>query len=78
LSQKDAMRTLRSVSLPERLAAEFSRLAARTGRSKTDIVKDSLGLYLWEPRSRAVRKRLMRRAKRTGVTAEDDVSRAVL
>jgi predicted transcriptional regulator len=71
------MRTVLSVGLPESLAAELSRLAARTGRSKSDIVKESLSLYLWETRFGAARKRLIRRAKRAGVVTEDDVFRAV-
>ena len=71
------MRTVLSVDLPESLAAALSRLAARTGRSKSDIVKESLSLYLWETRFGAVRKRLIRRAKRAGVVTEEDVFRAV-
>ena len=33
--------------------------------------------YLWEARFRGVRRQLIRRAKRMGVTAEADVFRAV-
>ena len=71
------MRTVLSVSLPKPLAAELSRLATKTGRTKSDIVKESVSQYLWEARFRAVRRRLIRRAKRAGVVTEDDVFRAV-
>ena len=60
------------MSLPEPLAAERSRLATETGRSKSDIVKEAVSQYLWEARFRGVRRQLIRRAKRTGVTAEAD------
>jgi predicted transcriptional regulator len=71
------MRTVLSVSLPKPLAAELSRLATRTGRTKSDIVKESVGQYLWEARFRAVQRRLSRRAKRSGMVTEDDVFRAI-
>ena len=57
---------------PEPLAAERSHLATETGRSKSDTVKESVSQYLWEARFRGVRQQLIRRAKRTGVTAEAD------
>jgi predicted transcriptional regulator len=55
----------------------LNRLATETRRSKSDIVKESVSQYLWEARFRGVRRQLIRRAKRTGVTAEADVFRAV-
>ena len=71
------MRTVLSVSLPKPLAAELSRLATETGRSKSDIVKESVSQYLWEARFRTVRRRLIRRAKRAGMVTEEDVFQAV-
>ena len=71
------MRTVLSVSLPEPLAAERSRPATETGRSKSDIVKESASQYLWEARFCGVRRQRIRPAKRTGVTAEADLFRAV-
>jgi predicted transcriptional regulator len=71
------MRTVLSVSLPKPLAAELSRLATKTGRTKSDIVKESVSQYLWEARFSAVRRRLIRRAKRAGMLTEEDVFRAV-
>lgn len=71
------MRTVLSVSLPEPLAAELSRLATETGRSKSDVVKESVSQYLWDARFGKVRQQVIRRAKRAGMLTEDDVFRAV-
>ena len=71
------MRTVLSVSLPQALANELNRLATATGRSKSDIVKESVSQYIWEVRFRAVRRRLIRRVKRAGVVTEDDVFRTI-
>ena len=71
------MRTVLSMRLPEPLAVEISGLATATGRSKSDIVKESLSLYLWEGRVHGLRRHPLRRAKRPGVTAEADLFRAV-
>jgi len=65
------------VSAPEPLAVEPSRLVTERGRSKSDIVKESVSQSLWEVWTRSVRRHLIRQAKRTGVTAEADVFRAV-
>jgi len=64
--------------LPELLAAELNRLVTETGRSKSDIVKESVGQYLWKARFRRVRRQLIRRANRPRVTADDDLFRAVV
>ena len=37
------MRSVLSVSLPEKMAAELDAVAKETGRNKSDIVKESLG-----------------------------------
>ena len=71
------MRAVLSVSLPEPLAAERSRLATETGRPKSDIVKESVSQYVREARFRGMRRQLVRRANRPRVTADDDLFRAV-
>ena len=71
------MRTVLSVSLSEKMASELDEFAKGTGRNKSDIVKESISLYLWEARFRNVRKSLSRKAKRAGFITEDDVFRAV-
>lgn len=67
------MRTVLSVSLPESMSVELDRLAKSTGRNKSDIVKESLGVFLWEMKLRAVQKRLGPRAKKVGLVSEEDV-----
>ena len=74
----EALRTVLSVRLPEPVAAVRSHLATETGGSKSDIMKESVSPCLWEARAREVRRHLLRRAKRTGVTGEADAFRAVV
>lgn len=71
------MRTVLSVSLPEKIASELERLAKQTGRNKSDIVKDSLSTYLWEARMHGLRKKLEAKAKKAGVVSEEDALKAV-
>jgi predicted transcriptional regulator len=67
------MRTVLSVSLPEKTARELAEFAHDMGRSKSEIVKESISLYLWEARFRESRRHLGARARRTGVVTEEDV-----
>ena len=66
-----------SVGLPENLSSELDAFAKKTGRNKSDIVKDSVNLHLWEARFRTVRKSLSLKAKKAGFVTEDDVFKAV-
>jgi predicted transcriptional regulator len=67
------MRTVLSVSLPDQMAAELEAFAKATGRNKSDIMKESLGLFLWETRFRQIKKRLAKKSKAAGVVTEEDV-----
>jgi metal-responsive CopG/Arc/MetJ family transcriptional regulator len=71
------MRSVLSVSLPEKLASDLDDYARKTGRNKSDIVKESVSLYLWEARFREIRKRLSAKAKKAGIVTEEDVYKAV-
>lgn len=71
------MRTVLSVSLPEDMANELEKFAKSTGRNKSDIVKESIGLFLWEMKLRAVQKKLSPKAKRLGLVSEEDVFKAI-
>lgn len=71
------MRTVLSVSLPEKMAKELDALAKATGRNKSDIVKESLGAFLWETKFRRIKTTLRPKAKAAGVITEDDVFKAV-
>lgn len=71
------MRTVLSVSLPEQIAEELDKVAKRTGRNKSDIVKESLSLFLWEMKLKAVQKTLGPKAKRRGLVGEEDIFTAI-
>lgn len=71
------MRTVLSVSLPEQIAEELDKVAKRTGRNKSDIVKESLSLFLWEMKLKAVQKTLGPKAKRRGLVSEEDIFKAI-
>ena len=71
------MRSVLSVSLPEKTSAELERFAKSTGRSKSDIVKESINLYLWEAQFRKMQRHLSGKAKKRGTVSEDDVFKAV-
>jgi len=67
------MRSVVSVSLPKTMASELERFVSRTGRNKSDVMKEALGLFLWEQRFQATRKVLIAKAKRQGIVTDDDV-----
>jgi len=67
------MRSVLSVSLPDKMAAELDAFAKATGRNKSDIVKESLGVFLWEARFKEVKRRLVKKARVAKVVSEEDV-----
>ena len=71
------MRTVLSVSPPENMSDELDRFARATGRNKSDIVKESLSMFLWEMKLKAVHKKLGPRAKKLGLVSEEDVFKAI-
>ena len=71
------MRSVLSVSLPEKLASDLEDYSRKTGRNKSDIVKESVSLYLWEARFQKIRKPLSVKAKKVGIVTEDDVYKAI-
>jgi metal-responsive CopG/Arc/MetJ family transcriptional regulator len=71
------MRSVLSVSLSEKLASDLEDYARKTGRNKSDIVKESVSLYLWESRFRKIRKQLSVTAKKVGIVTEEDVYKAI-
>ncbi len=71
------MRTVLSISLPENMSEELEMVAKSTGRNKSDIVKESLGLFLWEMKLKAVQKKLGPKAKKLGMVSEDDVFKKI-
>jgi metal-responsive CopG/Arc/MetJ family transcriptional regulator len=71
------MRSVLSISLPQKMSKELEQFAKSTGRNKSDIVKESISLYLWETRFRETKKRLSAKAKKAGMITEEDVFKAV-
>ena len=71
------MRTVMSISLPKKMSSELDAYAKATGRNKSDIVKESISLYLWDMKFREVRKKLSAKAKKAGIVTEEEVFRAV-
>jgi predicted transcriptional regulator len=71
------MRSVLSVSLPDKMAEELDALAKATGRNKSDIVKESLAIFLWEAKFKQVKNRLVKKAKAAGIVTEEDVFKVV-
>ena len=71
------MRKVLSLSLSDKMAAELDALAKTTGRNKSDIVKESLSIFLWETRFKQVKGRLVKKAKAAGAVTEEDVFKVV-
>jgi metal-responsive CopG/Arc/MetJ family transcriptional regulator len=71
------MRSVLSISLPDKVARELDRFAKSQGRNKSDVVKESISIYLWESRFGAVRKRLVGRAKKKGMVTDEDIFQEV-
>jgi predicted transcriptional regulator len=71
------MRSVVSVSLPPELANELDRLARKTGRTKSDILKESFSAYLWDQQLRVLQRYFIPRAKKAGILTEEDVFRVV-
>ncbi|WP_456371245.1 ribbon-helix-helix protein, CopG family [Thermodesulfatator atlanticus] len=67
------MRAVLSISLPEKLAKELDTFARETGRSKSDIVRESVSLYLWEERMKRLKKQFRPLAKKAGLLTDEDV-----
>jgi len=71
------MRTVLSISLPEKISSQLEAFAKSTGRNKSDIVKESISQYLWETKYKAVRKTLGAKAKKAGFVTDEDIFKAV-
>ncbi len=71
------MRTVLSISLPGKISSELDAYAKSTGRNKSDIVKESISLYLWETKYKGVRKTLGAKAKKAGFVNDEDIFKAV-
>jgi metal-responsive CopG/Arc/MetJ family transcriptional regulator len=71
------MRSVLSISLPDKVARELDRFAKSQGRNKSDVIKESLGIYLWESRFEGMRKSLGARAKKKGMVTDEDIFKEI-
>ncbi len=67
------MRTVVSIHLPEDLCKKLNSFAKESGRNKSDIVRESINLYLWEKRFDKVKSKIKPFAKKAGIITEEDV-----
>lgn len=71
------MRNVISVSLPEEMALKLDRAAKESGRTKSEIIKESLRSYLWEERFTKLRRSLSKKAKSAGFVTDEDIFTSV-
>lgn len=66
-----------TVSIPPRLLREAEKLAKREQRTKSEVVRDALRLYLDLQSDRGFRRAVRARAAALRVETEDDIERVV-
>lgn len=73
------MRTTKTwtVSLPPKLVREAERVAREEDRTKSELVREALRLYLEEQRWRKLQRKVRVRARALGITREEEVDRLV-
>ncbi|MGE5807808.1 MAG: ribbon-helix-helix protein, CopG family [Nitrospirota bacterium] len=71
------MRSVLSVRLSDKVARELNQFAKSQGRSRSDVVKESISIYLWESRFEGGRKSLRMRAKKKGLVTDEDIFKEV-
>ncbi len=62
-----------TVSLPPDLLREAEQVAREENRSKSELVRDALQLYIEERRWRKVQREISARAQAVGIRSENDV-----
>ena len=66
-----------TVSIPPRLLREAERLARKEQRTKSEVVRDALRLYLNLQNDKGFRLAVQRRARALQIQNEDDVEQIV-
>lgn len=66
-----------TVSIPPRLLREAEKMARREQRTKSEVVRDALRLYLDLQSDRGFRRAVRERAAALQILSEDDVERVV-
>ena len=71
------MRTVLSIHLPEDLYKKLDSFAKETGRNKSDVIRESINLYLWEKRFDRVKGKIKPLAKKAGIITEEDIFKSI-
>ena len=66
-----------TVNLPSDLTKELDTLKKRTGKTKSQIVRDALRRQLSLERFRSLRQKAVPLARKAGITTDEDVYRRV-
>ncbi len=71
------MRKVMSISLPENVAEQLEKYVRNSGRNKSDVVRESVTIYLWEAKLRETQRKLGIKAKKAGIVTEEDALKAI-
>ncbi len=71
------MRTTLTVSLPEDLTRELTKLVKRCGKSRSKVVQDALRRQIAIERFRGLREKLVPKGARAGFHTDEDVFEAI-
>jgi len=71
------MRKTLTISLPEEIDRGLSVLVKRTGKSRSQVVQESLRKQIALERFRDLRERLVRKGRRAGMATDEDVFEAI-
>jgi Arc/MetJ-type ribon-helix-helix transcriptional regulator len=66
-----------SISLPENVAEQLEKYVRNSGRNKSDVVRESVTIYLWEAKLRETQRKLGIKAKKAGIVTEEDALKAI-
>jgi metal-responsive CopG/Arc/MetJ family transcriptional regulator len=67
------MRQTVAISLPEDLKEALDKVCEEEGVSRSDLVRESLRDYLFYRRFRALREKLLAKARAQGIYTDEDV-----
>ena len=67
------MRAILSVSIPREMLVELDKSAEKSGRTRSEIVKEALRIFLWEEKFQALRREIRPKAKKKGYLTDEDV-----
>jgi metal-responsive CopG/Arc/MetJ family transcriptional regulator len=71
------MRQIRTISLPKEMNTEIDRMIREEGVSRSTLVREALGEYIYFRKLRKLRDKLIVKAQARGVYTENDVFRLV-